>query len=863
MENAIATLILVLVTVSMAVVLYGYYSSLTGYSYTELTPLQTAMELSKELQVSYSPPVVKYVVPTQKGQPLNFTVNTLVTLNLNYSGPVYVVPFLMNASYLPYYYVPPPMFSGGYINEVSEPNLVGYANVSGKGVKVVQLSNAEVYSLNGILTRLTAYAFEVPLNQALNFTYTTNSSYVPAFWVLAYIDGKYYRIAYPVIMFRPTLNAYSGSASTALVLNYGQLYQQLFGSYSMLFETQPGSVVTLTGTNYIVTPGAIGYYDGGFGILNLVGNNHIEASGLYVSPGTYVPPTGFIYQGPTPQQSNDIPYVPISTLINPLYSAFNPYQYQLQLEKEANSIYSQYQGKFVTNSTYSITVGGPVTINQPVIFTNPVTFSTKAGPGPYNVTFNAPVVFEGPVTDLGVNLTFNSLVIFMNSFTVGSIASATFNGPVVFEGNVGITNNFVAVFKQGVLFNSSSPGATVTFSAPTTRIISNGPIIMNLTGSPSSIVFKGGVGGTNIYSNSIISLTATQVEFKGNTNIQSAYPVFIQTTGLPQSVSFIGNSVTKISGGLVINSSSASVTLTGTPSLDITNGDLIINAGSLTANTHTGIYGTSEISVDGPIAIQSNYITVMGTPDIHAYGYVLLYGSYITIGGISNIVVNQGVPSNAMNNIKVEHLTPIALNPTTPIYVAGWFSVVPNNATINVVNATLINGTYQVSLTLAAVPKSPTLYDLVLYVNSTPYVLATVSPYKPYMYVMKGYVQNGATYLEVNVLSGSGQVVSETMRVTLPLYTGILLRVGPEPNYQVLVYAGFTDTPWQVVYSGGPYVNSTQYLEQVSNQVSYLQYYYLISPPTPLGFQMLPTYYVSGVGPLVLNVEANALSYVA
>ena len=97
--------------------------------------------------------------------------------------------------------------------------------------------------------------------------------------------------------------------------------------------------------------------------------------------------------------------------------------------------------------------------------------------------------------------------------------------------------------------------------------------------------------------------------------------------------------------------------------------------------------------------------------------------------------------------------------------------------------------------------------------------------------------------------------------VTLPLYTGIILTVGPEPNYQVLVYAGSTNTPWQVIYSNGPYVNSTQYLEQVSNQVSYLQYFYLISPPTPLSFQMLPTYYVSTVGSLVLNVEASSLSY--
>lgn len=858
MENVIATLLLVLVTVSMAVVLYGYYSMLSGYSYTELAPLQTAMELSKELQVSYSTPVVKYVVPTQKGQPLNFTVNTIVTLNLNYSGPVYVIPFLMNASYLPYYYVPSPMFSGGYINEVSKPNLVGYTNVSGKGVKVVQLSNTEVYSLNGILTRLTAYAFEVLPNEALNFTFTSNGSYVPAFWVLADINGKYYRIAYPVIEFRPAVNTYYGSAGTAKVVSYAQLYKELFGPFSMLFETHPGSSVTFNGQNQISVPGEVGYSDGGCGQLIINGITQINASGLYYTPGTQVTINGPA-SVPIPKPSNNIPYVPISSLINPVYATFNPYQYQLQLEKEANEIYSQYIGKFINSSTKTISVSRPIKFNQPIIFTNSVTFSTAAGPGPYNVTFNAPVIFEGPVTDQGVNLTFNSLVIFMNDFAVSGTAYATFNGPAVFEGNIGIDNNFVAVFKEGALFNSSSSGASVTFNAPMINIVSDGPIIMNLTSPSSSIVFN---GVTNIYSSSIVSLTANSVTFNGEANIQSAYPVFIQTVGNFGHVIFNGNSKTVVSGGLVINSSLASVTFNGGSSLNVTNGDLLINAGSV-ASSSTVFNGNNEIQVNGTIAIQSYSINFNGETDIEASGYAIFYGQQIIFNGNDYITLGEGIPINAMNNIKVRYLTPIALNPTTPIYVSGWFSVVPNNASIDVVNATLINGTYQVYLTLAAVPKSPTLYNLVLYVNSTPYVLATVSPYEPYMYVMKGYVVGTTTYVEVNVLSESGQVVSKTMQVTLPLYTGILLAVGPEPNYQVLVYAGFADTPWQVIYNNGPYVNSTHYLEQASNQVSYLQYYYLISPPTSLEFQMLPTYYVSSIGPLVLNVEANALSYVA
>ena len=844
----------------MAVVLYSYYASLSGNSYSSLAPLQTAMELAKELQVSYSNPAVSYVVPTQKGQPLNFSVNTLVTLNLNYSGPVYVIPFLMNASYSPYYYVPSPMFSNGYINEVSKPNLVGYANVSGNGVKVLQLSNAEIYSLDGVVATVSGYAFEVPLNEVLNFTYTTNQSYVPAFWVVANISGKYYRIAYPVIVFRPAVNTYSGSASTVKIITYGQLYQELFGPFSLLFETQPGSTVLVNGNyNNITTWDDIGYYDGGSGMLEFNGiYQYIYANYLNYSPGTnlvgftaiagHIPPYG---------PSNNIPYVPISSLINPMYNAFNPYQYQLQLEKEANDVYSAYAGSFTHNPGGTIAVGQPTTYNQPIIFTGPVTFATAAGPGPYNVTFNAPVIFEGSVTDEGVNLTFNNLVIFLNTFAVSGASDATFNGPTVFEGNVCIENNFVSVFKQGVLFNSSWSGATVTFNAPMIKIVSKGPIIMNLTRHPSSIVFN---GDTNIYSSSLVSLTANQVTFNGNTNIQSTYPVFIQTVSPPYG-QVIFNGENSISGGLVINSTWAYVTFNGGSSLDITNGDLLINAGNRT-NTYLVFNGNNEIRVDGPIAMQAYSITFNGNnTDIKASGYAIFYGQQVTLNGnYNNITVHQGIPSNAMNSIVIKYITPIALNPTNPIYVTGWFSIVPNNASVNAVSTTLLNKTYQVSLTLAAVPKSPTLYNLVLYVNSTPYVLATVSPYELYMYVIEGYVQGSTTYVEVIILSQSGLITSKTLQVTLPFYTGILLTVGQEPNYQVLVYAGSTDTPWQVIYNNGPYVSSTQCLKQMPNQVSYLQYYYLISPPTFFEFQMLPTYYVSSVGPLVLNVEANALS---
>ncbi|BFI74460.1 hypothetical protein [Sulfurisphaera ohwakuensis] len=860
MNSAIITLILVLVTVGLGIGVFGYYSSLTGTTYNSVLPLQTAMELSKELQISYSPPVISYVVPTEKGQPLNISVDTLLTLNLNFSGTVYLIPFLMKSSYSPYYYIPSPLFGNGFINEISNPNYVGYVSISGQKVETIELTNAQINLLTGSVANINAYAFKVTPGEELNVTFTTNYSYVPVIWVVVNLYGNLYRIAYPVIESQLFINTYSGSASSVIVTTYGQLYQKLFGSYSLLFETGPASTVTFNGNDQITTYGAIGYNDGGNGQLIFNGNDQVEASGLYYNPGTIVTPIGHPSLPPC-FPSNDIPYVPVQSLINPLYCAFSPYQYQLQLEKEANEIYNQYTSQFVTNPTMSISVSKPVVITQPTIFTNPVTFSTAAGPGPYNITFDAPVIFEGPVTDLGVDLTFKSLVIFMNTFSLPSSAHATFDSVAVFEGDVGITNNFEAVFKEGALFNSSDPLATITFSATQTSIISDGPLIMNLTDLSSSINF---IGNTYIYNgNSVISLTANSILFKGNTNIQSNYPVFIQTTSTTTTygkVTFGDNSDTVVSGGLVINSVNANVVFSGTMTLDIPNGDLLINAGSVITSS-TLFKGNSEITVGGPIAIQSYSITLEGTSNIQASGYLILDGQQISFNGNNNdITLNQGVPNNVENQQIVKYVIPVGLNPS-PLYIAGWFSVVPNNSTSSIITTTLLNTTYQVTLNLVTIPKSnsPTEYNLLLYVNSTQYELTTINAYQQYMYVIEGYVLQGKTYLEVTILSPSTQLVSETIQVPLPLDTGIQLSLGSEPNYQLLIYSGNSNI-WQTIYNNGPYVESTQYLQQEASGINYLQYYYLISPTTSYTFQLTPTYYISSIGPLMITVEGNSLS---
>ncbi|MFP3347149.1 MAG: hypothetical protein RXR17_06940 [Sulfolobaceae archaeon] len=54
MSSAVATLILVVITISLVVVVVGYYSSLSAITSNSITPLQTAVELSKEIYIVLS-----------------------------------------------------------------------------------------------------------------------------------------------------------------------------------------------------------------------------------------------------------------------------------------------------------------------------------------------------------------------------------------------------------------------------------------------------------------------------------------------------------------------------------------------------------------------------------------------------------------------------------------------------------------------------------------------------------------------------------------------------------------------------------------------------------------------------------------
>jgi hypothetical protein len=769
----------------------------------------------------------------------------------------------MKDNYAPYYYIPKGYYDG-YINQISNPNYIGYVSVSGNGViKEVAFQNTQVNLLTGSIAGISFYAFEVKPNSVLNVSFTTNASYVPVLWILANISGQMFRLAYPVIEAQQYVNAYSGNISSVVITTYGQLFEQYFGQYSLLFGTGPMSTVTFNGNDKIYTPGDIGYNDGGQGQLLFSGNANVTANYLYYSPGTSIFTTGHVQLPPT-GPSNNIPYEPITDLLNPLYELYNPYEYQLQLEHEANQIYNQYKSQFQTNSTVSISVSEPVTINTPTIFTGPVTFSKSAGSGPFNITFNAPVIFEGPVNDQGVNLTFNSLVIFKNTFTVSGVASITFNSIPVFEYSVGTTSNLNMVAKEGLLFNSSASDATVTINA-NSKIVSDGPTIMNLTGISSSIVFNGNVF---IYQNSpVMSMSANSILFNGNTVIDSKYPVFLQTIGQTGEVIFNGNSNTTVQGGMVINGQNTAVTFNGGSQLSIPNGNLIINAGSLSSLTTSTVFnGNNVINVNGEIAIQSYSILFNGNTNITSVGYVIFYGQQIAFNGNDNISIQRGIANNYVNNQVIKYVIPLGLNSNAPLYMAGWFDVVPNNGSTTVINALLTNKTYQVDISLNVKPVTPTEYNVTLYVNNTLVGYSSsnelLSANNKYMYVIEGYVSGSKTYLELTIYSTSAStpVVTMNLPVCLPLNTGAIVEIGPETNYQFMIYSG-TSSLTNLMLTNGPYVNITNQLSNnLPNGISHLYYYYLIAPPVSSQVVLQPTYYYPSNGKVLdLEVIGNSL----
>jgi hypothetical protein len=364
-----------------------------------------------------------------------------------------------------------------------------------------------------------------------------------------------------------------------------------------------------------------------------------------------------------------------------------------------------------------------------------------------------------------------------------------------------------------------------------------------------------------------MSMSANSILFEGDTVIDSKYPVFLQTNGLTGKVAFEGNSNTTVQGGMVINGQNTAVTFNGGSQLSIPNGNLIINAGSLSSLTTSTVFnGNNVINVNGEIAIQSSSILFNGNTNITSVGYVILYGQKIAFNGNDNISIQRGIANNYVNNQVIKYVIPLGLNSNAPLYMAGWFDVVPNNGSTTVVNALLTNQTYQVDISLNVKPVTPTEYNVTLYVNNTLVGYSSsnelLSANDKYMYVIEGYMSGSKTYLELAIYSTSAStpVVTMNLPVRLPLNTGAIVEIGPETNYQFMIYSG-TSSLTNLMLANGPYVNITNQLSNnLPNGISHLYYYYLIAPPVSSQVVLQPTYYYPSNGKvLYLEVIGNSL----
>ena len=114
-------------------------------------------QVQETVSIQYSKPYVKFI---KNSSEYIVTVRTIIYAS---SSTVYVEPFLVNPSSKS----PALKFQGNYVNQIFDPDEVGYVNVTGV--------STEPTVINGLWYN--AIAFQVPTEKPFNVTFTTNQSY--------------------------------------------------------------------------------------------------------------------------------------------------------------------------------------------------------------------------------------------------------------------------------------------------------------------------------------------------------------------------------------------------------------------------------------------------------------------------------------------------------------------------------------------------------------------------------------------------------------------------------------------------------------------------------------------------------------
>ncbi|AEE94732.1 hypothetical protein Ahos_1859 [Acidianus hospitalis W1] len=830
MNNALVTFLFLIITISMALGILVYYSTSSSIIEAKTNPLYVAEDYSKGLEVSSTQPVINYIIPQHKCQPINFTVNFILTVNIPgyQGGKLYLIPFLMPSNYNPYDYVPTSI-----PNQVSNPNYVGYVSIKIGDTQLKPIIfNNDVYFLNQQQGKIEAYAFCVCNGQTLNVTFVTSLNETPVIWIIANICGQMYRLAYPYfISLSKGINTANGLI-TSPPLTYYELYQKELGCLAILFSSSSCSHVVFYGNDKIKTNhGNIGYF-AKKGYLCL--DSDIKfccVCELYLGKCIKVcPPSAHKYL-PKCCRLEYVPPCPC-VFINPIYQYYNPSNCQEELQSKINNVQFCKCTTTVScmiNNHFIKYCNGVLYVCKPIRFCEPLSIEryiwiNKQTQCPVKcIIFKCPVIFDNGFIDKSdVNLKFCKCIVSEGLTCVGGIACLTFEKGALF---ICTTNK-----NSGELILSG----TNTEQECGIHIISCGPFIAYFECAPGSIVKLNGVHLQD--KNNIISFTAKNICIFGVDKICSCYPLFIQAPA-HNTINFCH---VTICGGLVLESDCHStLTFEANNELCIKKGPLIIDTGSCSYLT---MDGRSEIHVCGYALIKANTITLHENAKIVTSKYDLFYGCRISFCGDTIVVCNNQPPQGKLSQIVIYPTI------TSSFGVAGWFSIFPNDTEVNYLNIKLSNNCCTFCMFLNISPLNNGKYNITPIIHPSS-ILSSSSGAKPLRFTKPTclIVEQGAKIFYNIYVSFSGCHVGISIYlytqcskeyhcstctwccgtsrgyIGVPKDSHLSVSLYGEPTYQVLLYE---ETQPQAVYLMeycGPYVKLNLNCETP------VEYFYLIS----------------------------------
>jgi len=515
MESPIIATLFVVTVLLLGVGLVYLYSSESTVTLSQINPLELASSYSQELLVSSSPISINYVIPTERGIPLNLSENFLLYINIpNYTGNLLLVPFLASPSVNPYSYVPSPIFSG-YINLVNEQSQVGYVNVSPSHLVNIQTD----VNLLGQDHVVDAHAFVIKPG-TVNVTFVTNGNQLLIIWVLANISGHLYRIGYTYFPTSKYINTIEGALVPPISPGLISEFEQKFGGFSIMFFSSGGNIALSENSflNAYNGLGNIGVNSSGPLTISLEEHSGILSQWLNITSNVklesgkndVVPRLG----------SSVTPYVSPSLLFNPIISNLN-------ILNAIKSFSSQKSSPVIFSSKVQLGPGTYV-FYAPVIFSGPVTIGGD-NKGPVNLVFKEGALFNGSsltIDGSSLNITSNGPLLFnlttkSSEFTVGesSNINITSTGPVFFQANQ-------LEFGESSVLQINSPLPTYVFTPASGSVSFDEHTLLN---SSNGLIIEG----------------ASQVSFGEHSSLLANGFLFINSS---DSVQFSENSAILVNG---------------------------------------------------------------------------------------------------------------------------------------------------------------------------------------------------------------------------------------------------------------------------------------------------------------------------